>query len=251
MSLARQLGAYAVEDRPDQSTQAQSFVFRSNSPSELLRLVVAPASGAPFPIANGDVEMRTLFANTRSTYPTSSPYDFFRRRVACSVLASKSSEASDSRTLDAIRGFYSGSFAHKTSVHRPTDFDIPQPRASTAPVAGLGVQAEPPLISVIWSLVENQRTRAARVLLRQLPDDRRYDQVKTLLRQPTTSTSPRRDRNRAREYEWLRQHANEYRGRWVAVSGAGLVATAHTLRDLRQRLQATGEGPTALVHYVE
>jgi hypothetical protein len=117
--------------------------------------------------------------------------------------------------------------------------------------AGGTAAMQPPLVSVIWMLVNAEQTRAARLLLKQLPDDGRFRLARALLRPPSTSTAPRVDLERGTEYQWLRDHSNEYRGQWVALSHAGLVAAAQTLRELRQHLRGIALETSPLVHFIE
>lgn len=68
---------------------------------------------------------------------------------------------------------------------------------------------------------------------------------------PRVVDSPRRgykEPDRSREFAWLREHGHAYRGKWVAVLGDRLVATADTLRDLLQQVQQARLTEHPLVH---
>jgi len=45
---------------------------------------------------------------------------------------------------------------------------------------------------------------------------------------------------RRREYEWLRQHRDEYAGQYVALKGDRLVAHAESLRELHHLVRESG-----------
>lgn len=109
----------------------------------------------------------------------------------------------------------------------------------------------PSYASVIWRLVERQELRAARRLLAQLPDSQEYAEIRLLLRPPTTRPSRRQDVDRTAEYGWLRVHAREYKGRWIAVHGNALLASAGTLKELRMALNALELASRPLIHYAD
>jgi len=51
---------------------------------------------------------------------------------------------------------------------------------------------------------------------------------------------PEPDLRRLREYEWLRQHRDEYAGQYVALSGDRLVAHAATLQEAQRLAREAG-----------
>lgn len=65
---------------------------------------------------------------------------------------------------------------------------------------------------------------------------------------PVVRVSEHRDVERGDEYEWLRRHAGEYRGQWVALAGDRLVSSAPTLRELRARLPVETADRQPLIH---
>ena len=67
---------------------------------------------------------------------------------------------------------------------------------------------------------------------------------------PRTRLLDRRDRDRQPELSWLRTHAQDYPGQWLALDGHTLIASAPTLRQLLHSLPPTLD-PRPLVHYVE
>jgi len=57
-------------------------------------------------------------------------------------------------------------------------------------------------------------------------------------------------RSRQREQAWLREHAPEYQGQWVALDGDRLLAAGSKLAEVRERARATGRLAQALLHFV-
>ena len=115
----------------------------------------------------------------------------------------------------------------------------------------VGEAVEAPFVSVIWALVERDELGSARRLLAQLPDEPRYRLARRLLRPPRTSTLQQTGADRTADFEWLSRHAKEHAHQWVAVSGGSLVATAKTLKVLRETLRQTPQSSKPLLHYVE
>lgn len=59
------------------------------------------------------------------------------------------------------------------------------------------------------------------------------------------------DRSREAEFAWLREHAHEYRGQWVALDGARLLGAALRLRDLMAQITASDRARRPLFHRVD
>jgi hypothetical protein len=57
-------------------------------------------------------------------------------------------------------------------------------------------------------------------------------------------------RSRQREATWLRQHASEYEGQWVALVGDRLISASPDLSVVRDALRASGQTAEALLHFV-
>ena len=166
-----------------------------------------------------------------------------RHRGVADAGAILCSHVPDPRTTEAMPWRADTSQAE---VHRSVRLSV-SPAAHSSHVAG-GL----PVVSVVWSLVESQRVRSARDLLASLPDQVEYREIRRILQLPSTSVSSRIDGDRRAEYAWLSQHAGEYAGQWVAVSGDSLVGTARTLRALRRRLAEMSPLTTPpLLHFVE
>ena len=57
-------------------------------------------------------------------------------------------------------------------------------------------------------------------------------------------------RPRDEEFGWLREHAHEYAGQWIALDGNRLLAAAPRLKDLRGRLTPVDIERNPLFHRV-
>jgi len=68
---------------------------------------------------------------------------------------------------------------------------------------------------------------------------------------PKTDKIAKRDVDRTEEFRWLAQHRDEYRDRWVAVRGKDLVASAESLKELRQILRDREFEIPPLIHRFE
>lgn len=68
---------------------------------------------------------------------------------------------------------------------------------------------------------------------------------------PEVRSVPILDRSRDAEFSWLKQHAQEYPGRWVALDGAKLLGSAPRLSDLLQQLGSAVQERNPLFHRVD
>jgi hypothetical protein len=59
------------------------------------------------------------------------------------------------------------------------------------------------------------------------------------------------DRPRTAEFEWLRAHAREHAGQWVALDGSRLLGTASNLKELLRRLTPADRESNPLFHRVD
>jgi hypothetical protein len=62
--------------------------------------------------------------------------------------------------------------------------------------------------------------------------------------------SPVLDVDRSEEFRWLKENAEAYSGRWVAVSRNELVADAQTLKELLKEIQSRALDRRPLVHHL-
>jgi len=75
--------------------------------------------------------------------------------------------------------------------------------------------------------------------------------MREILAPARVSIGKARDADRSSEFAWLRTQSGPYRGQWVALIGADLVASAPTLRDLRDQLAVRSLPGVPLIHHIE
>jgi len=75
--------------------------------------------------------------------------------------------------------------------------------------------------------------------------------LREVLAPPKVTISAVRDTDRSAEFEWLRTQSSPYRGRWVALVGQELVASAPSLKELRAQLAALPSVGKPLIHRIE
>jgi len=68
---------------------------------------------------------------------------------------------------------------------------------------------------------------------------------------PRVKSVPLVDRPREAEFSWLREHARDYAGQWVALDGARLLGSAMRLKDLLAQLGAAARQRNPLFHRVD
>ena len=68
---------------------------------------------------------------------------------------------------------------------------------------------------------------------------------------PRVKSVPVTDRPRDAEFAWLRAHAQEYVGQWVALDGANLLGAAPGLKDLLARMTPADRALKPLFHRVD
>jgi hypothetical protein len=129
--------------------------------------------------------------------------------------------------------------------------------AKEASVAADGAEAGSELgasLERIRSLLEESDVEGARALARELeqrwPDDERVRYWARVLAPPVARVLRGvRIRRLDRENAWLREHAREYPGCWLAVFGDGLVAADPDLEVVLSKVGQTPGAQTALLHY--
>jgi hypothetical protein len=98
-----------------------------------------------------------------------------------------------------------------------------------------------PFLAAVRDLLGTERIWAAREMLSAAPayvlSDPLIAPIRAILAPPTITRTAERDGDRSQEYEWFREQGHRYRGHWVAVDRDRLVASARTLRELRQALR--------------
>lgn len=107
-------------------------------------------------------------------------------------------------------------------------------------------EVHPSLVSRVF----HGKARSARVereLERALVQARRGGRTGTRHEKRVVSAPVQGDR--AREFQWLREHAKEYGGHWVALDGDRLVASGTRAKPVVLAARRSGVHP--LIHYVE
>ncbi len=106
-------------------------------------------------------------------------------------------------------------------------------------------------VAAVRDLIQKEQISAARRLLEVMPmgaEEPAIARLRRALTPPSVRASPRRDIDRTHAYEWLRQHGYEHKNQWVAINEDGLVASAPTLKALRERLRALAPVQQPLIH---
>jgi len=119
-------------------------------------------------------------------------------------------------------------------------------------LADLSVVGGASVVAAIRELLRDNHVAAARRMLDVLPSadvaDPALSRLHRVLAVPVTRPSARRDVDRTAEYRWLREHGREHPNRWVAIDGDALVASAATLRELRQSIRRLDLPRPPLIH---
>jgi len=112
-----------------------------------------------------------------------------------------------------------------------------------------------PYVRRIRALLELADLRGARKLLAEARErassEPELEKLEKLLAPPTYKLTPVRYFDRSAEYQWLKDHAMEYRGQWVAVLGSKLLGHAPDLKNLLKGLDTADPDESALLHFVE
>jgi hypothetical protein len=68
---------------------------------------------------------------------------------------------------------------------------------------------------------------------------------------PNVKAVPVVDHVRTAEFEWLRAHAREHAGQWVALDGSRLLGVAADLKELLGRLTSADRERNPLFHRID
>jgi hypothetical protein len=84
---------------------------------------------------------------------------------------------------------------------------------------------------------------------RVFPDDTRLQQVTAVLAPPVAiETRPAQGLSLDASQTWLKEHASQYKGQWIAVQEGTLLGAAPTLKDLYVQIGPGGKtAPTVVV----
>lgn len=104
------------------------------------------------------------------------------------------------------------------------------------------------------SLLERQDLRGARAWVEQLrerwPDAERVQHFARILARPAVTVQPGQPhRSRAREYRWLRDHAAEHPGCWLAVLGDDLIAADPDFAGVLAAVNKLQHPDDVLIHF--
>ena len=106
----------------------------------------------------------------------------------------------------------------------------------------------------ITQALEAEQLSSARTIFHAMPPwltgDPRLSSLGQVLALPVVHPSAKRDTDRSGEYDWLKTQGHKYRGQWVAIEGSRLLATAPTLRELRNQLRTFHHDRSPLVHRI-
>lgn len=115
-------------------------------------------------------------------------------------------------------------------------------------------EAAGPFPSFIAEFVAVNRIDDARALLAAVPSDQRIAgdlrAWSIALAEPQVRVRTEVVSDGRRDLDWLRRHASDYTGRWVALRDGVLVATAESLRQLLAMVDSAGGREGVLVHKV-
>jgi hypothetical protein len=123
-----------------------------------------------------------------------------------------------------------------------------------SPAPGLVTEHIEITYRVALSLMEREQITLARKTLDALPVGRLGDPIiirfRKMLTIPVTKTSQKRDIGRSLDYQWIRDHAQDYRGQWAALNNGQLLGAAASLRELLDRVNPLRSEHRPLLHQI-
>jgi hypothetical protein len=123
-----------------------------------------------------------------------------------------------------------------------------------SPAPGVAAENMEITFRVVLSLMEREQITLARKALDSLPVGQLSDpmivRLRKMLAAPVTKTSQKRDIDRTLDYQWIRDHAQDYRGQWVALDKGELLAAAASLRELLDRVKPLRLEHRPLLHQI-
>ena len=131
----------------------------------------------------------------------------------------------------------------------------PSKGTSSSPFRSENIEAAEAASKEVRALVEAGKLQEARELtvtfLEIWPDDSRLLTAARVLAPPSFQShkSERRYIPRDVEHEWLRQHAKDYSGQWVALLGDQLLTSGKELGAVMATLRGLANGKEALLHF--
>jgi len=122
------------------------------------------------------------------------------------------------------------------------------------PAQGVAAKNTEITYRVALSLMENEQITLARKALAAVPVGQLSDpmivRLRKMLAVPVTKTSLKRDTDRTLDYQWIRDHAQDYRGQWVALDKGELLGAATSLRELLNRVKPFCSEHRPLLHQI-
>lgn len=92
--------------------------------------------------------------------------------------------------------------------------------------------------------------KIAQEAVSRFPSNAHLRKLHEVLRPPTVRGASGKAIDRSREVAWLREHREEYRGKWVVLSGDRLVSAANNLSEALEKAERYGLSERPLVHQV-
>jgi hypothetical protein len=127
-------------------------------------------------------------------------------------------------------------------------------RKKPSPAPGLVTEHIEITYRVALSLMEREQVTLARKALDSLPVGQLSDpmiiRLRKMLAVPVTKISRKQDIDRALDYKWIRDHAQDYRGQWVALDKGELLVAAASLRELLDRVKPLRLEHRPLLHQI-
>lgn len=108
-----------------------------------------------------------------------------------------------------------------------------------------------PYARAIRAMLEQGRIREAQSLYEFAKDRVQDPKIHEALSPPRVKPSSKMDVDRSAEFRWLNLNSVRFRGRWVALLGDQLVASADTLKELLAGLKGLRLEGKPLVHHVD
>lgn len=108
-----------------------------------------------------------------------------------------------------------------------------------------------PYARALRMLLEQGKIREAQRLFEFAKDYVQDPKIREALAPPRVKKSLKKDVDRSAEFRWLDLNSARFRGKWVALLGDSLVASADSLRELQVCLKALSLKSRALVHHVD
>jgi hypothetical protein len=146
-------------------------------------------------------------------------------------------------TLPAFARSYQPPFRREPD-ERPREKGIePDHLASTQPF---------PYLRQLHSLLEQGKILAAQHLFEFARDFVPQDsKIREALEPPRVKTSSKKSIDRSAEFRWLDLNSARFRGKWVALLGDRLIASADSLKELLAQLQSTPVVDKPLVYHID